>query len=38
MEGYTIQETVGQLGCVARTVDFKLRLIHSTWEKEIAHE
>jgi DNA-directed RNA polymerase specialized sigma24 family protein len=38
MEGYTIDETAAKLGCVSRTVDRKLRLIGSTWEKEIAHE
>jgi DNA-directed RNA polymerase specialized sigma24 family protein len=36
MEGYTIDEIAAKLGCVARTVDRKLRLIRSTWEKEIA--
>src|SRR5262249_23085492 len=36
MDGYTIDEIAAKLGCVARTVDRKLRLIRSTWEKEIA--
>jgi DNA-directed RNA polymerase specialized sigma24 family protein len=36
MEGYTIDEIAAKLGCVARTVDRKLRLIRRTWEKEIA--
>jgi DNA-directed RNA polymerase specialized sigma24 family protein len=36
MEGYTIDEIAARLGCVARTVDRKLRLIRSTWGKEIA--
>jgi DNA-directed RNA polymerase specialized sigma24 family protein len=36
MEGYTIDEIAGKLGCVARTVERKLRLIRSTWEKEMA--
>jgi DNA-directed RNA polymerase specialized sigma24 family protein len=38
MEGYTINEIAAKLGCVSRTADRKLRLIRSTWEKEIAHE
>jgi DNA-directed RNA polymerase specialized sigma24 family protein len=38
MEGYTIDEIAAKLGCVGRTVDRKLRLIRSTWEKEIAQE
>jgi DNA-directed RNA polymerase specialized sigma24 family protein len=36
MEGYTIDEIAAKLGCVARTVDRKLRLIRRTWEKELA--
>jgi DNA-directed RNA polymerase specialized sigma24 family protein len=38
LEGYTIEEIAAKLGCVARTVDRRLRLIRSTWEKESAHE
>jgi DNA-directed RNA polymerase specialized sigma24 family protein len=38
MEGYTIEEIADKLGCVPRTVDRRLRLIRSAWEKEIAHE
>jgi DNA-directed RNA polymerase specialized sigma24 family protein len=38
MEGYTIEEIAAQLGCVARTVDRRLRLIRTIWGKESAHE
>jgi DNA-directed RNA polymerase specialized sigma24 family protein len=38
MEGYTIEEIADKLGCVPRTVDRRLRLIRTAWEKEIAHE
>jgi DNA-directed RNA polymerase specialized sigma24 family protein len=36
MEGYTVEEIAAKLGCVPRTVDRRLRLIRSTWEKEAA--
>jgi DNA-directed RNA polymerase specialized sigma24 family protein len=34
MEGYTVEEIAGRLGCVARSVKRKLQLIRSIWEKE----
>jgi RNA polymerase sigma factor (sigma-70 family) len=34
MEGYTTEEIAGQLNCAPRTVERKLRLIRSLWEKE----
>lgn len=34
MEGYTTEEIAGQLDCVPRTVERKLRLIRHLWEKE----
>ena len=34
MEGYTLEEIADRLGCVARTVKRKLKLIRSIWEKE----
>jgi DNA-directed RNA polymerase specialized sigma24 family protein len=36
MEGYTIEEIAGQLGCVSRTVDRRLRLIRDIWERDIG--
>jgi DNA-directed RNA polymerase specialized sigma24 family protein len=35
MEGYTIQEIADKMGCAARTVDRKLRLIRHLWEQEV---
>lgn len=34
MEGYTTEEIAGQLNCAPRTVERKLRLIRSLWDKE----
>lgn len=34
MEGYTIEEIAGRLGCVPRSVHRKLELIREIWEKE----
>ena len=34
MEGYTTEEIAGQLKCAPRSVERKLRLIRSLWEKE----
>ena len=34
MEGYTTEEIAGQLSCAPRTVERKLRMIRSLWEKE----
>jgi DNA-directed RNA polymerase specialized sigma24 family protein len=34
MEGYTTEEIAGWLNCAQRTVNRKLRLIRSLWEKE----
>jgi DNA-directed RNA polymerase specialized sigma24 family protein len=34
MEGYTNEDIAGKLGCVARTVERKLRLIRDIWEVE----
>lgn len=36
LEGYTIEEIAAKLGCVPRTVDRRLRLIRSIWEKEMT--
>jgi RNA polymerase sigma factor (sigma-70 family) len=36
MEGYSSQEIAAQLGCSLRTVERRLRLIRSIWEKEGA--
>ncbi|HKI37120.1 MAG TPA: ECF-type sigma factor [Gemmataceae bacterium] len=36
MEGYSVEEIAARLGCVARTVKRKLRVIRDTWEKELA--
>jgi DNA-directed RNA polymerase specialized sigma24 family protein len=36
MEGYTVEEIAGRLGCVARSVKRKLQLIRSIWEKEVG--
>lgn len=36
MEGYTNEEIAAQLKCAPRTVERKLRLIRSHWEKEFA--
>src|SRR5262249_42016110 len=33
MEGFSVDEIAAKLGCVARTVKRKLRLIRSIWEK-----
>jgi DNA-directed RNA polymerase specialized sigma24 family protein len=35
MEGYTVEEIAGRLGCVPRSVKRKLQLIRSIWEKEL---
>jgi DNA-directed RNA polymerase specialized sigma24 family protein len=34
MEGYSNEEVASQLGCTPRTVERKLQLIRSLWEKE----
>jgi DNA-directed RNA polymerase specialized sigma24 family protein len=36
MEGYTNEEIAGRLGCVARSVERKLRLIRKIWSKEMT--
>lgn len=36
MEGYTTEEIAGQQECAPRTVERKLRLVRSLWEKELA--
>ena len=36
MEGYTNAEIAERLGCVVGTVERKLRVIRTVWEKEIA--
>ncbi|HLN26367.1 MAG TPA: ECF-type sigma factor [Gemmataceae bacterium] len=36
MESYTTEEIAGQLNCAPRTVERKLRLIRSLWEKECS--
>jgi DNA-directed RNA polymerase specialized sigma24 family protein len=35
MEGYNTDQIAARLGCVARTVERKLRMIRSRWAKEI---
>jgi DNA-directed RNA polymerase specialized sigma24 family protein len=35
MEGYTVEEIAGKLGCAARSVERKLRVIRSIWAEEI---
>jgi DNA-directed RNA polymerase specialized sigma24 family protein len=35
MEGYTVEEIAGRLGCVPRSVKRKLRLIRDIWEGEV---
>jgi DNA-directed RNA polymerase specialized sigma24 family protein len=37
MEGYTVEEMAGRLGCVPRTIERKLRVIRRLWEDEIDH-
>jgi DNA-directed RNA polymerase specialized sigma24 family protein len=34
LEGYTNEEIAGRLGCVARTVERRLRVIRSLWDPE----
>jgi DNA-directed RNA polymerase specialized sigma24 family protein len=34
MEGYSVDEVAGRLGCAPRSVKRKLALIRSVWEKE----
>ena len=36
MEGYTVEEIAGRLGCAPRSVKRKLALIRTIWEKETA--
>jgi DNA-directed RNA polymerase specialized sigma24 family protein len=36
LEGYTIEEIAARLGCVARSVKRRLRLIRTIWERELA--
>jgi RNA polymerase sigma factor (sigma-70 family) len=36
MEGYTVEEVAGRLGCAPRSVKRKLALIRTIWEKETA--
>jgi DNA-directed RNA polymerase specialized sigma24 family protein len=38
MEGYSVEEIAGQLGCVPRSVKRKLRLIRTIWEEESPRE
>jgi DNA-directed RNA polymerase specialized sigma24 family protein len=38
LEGYTNQEIAGKLGCVAGTVERKLRVIRSIWDREGSDE
>jgi DNA-directed RNA polymerase specialized sigma24 family protein len=35
MEGYTVEEIAGRLGCVPRSVKRKLRVIRGLWESEV---
>jgi DNA-directed RNA polymerase specialized sigma24 family protein len=34
MEGYSVEEIAGRLGCVPRTVERRLRVIRGRWEQE----
>jgi DNA-directed RNA polymerase specialized sigma24 family protein len=36
MEGYTVEEIAAWLGCAARSVKRRLRLIRSIWERELV--
>ncbi len=36
MEGHTNREIADRLGCVVETVERRLRLIRSLWQREIA--
>jgi RNA polymerase sigma factor (sigma-70 family) len=36
MEGYTVEEIAGRLGCAPRSVKRKLALIRTIWEKEMT--
>ena len=36
MEGYTNAEVAAKLGCVVETVERRLRLIRSVWQKELG--
>jgi DNA-directed RNA polymerase specialized sigma24 family protein len=36
LEGYTVEEIAARLGCVARGVKRRLRLIRSIWERELV--
>ena len=36
LEVYTAEEIAARLGCVARSVKRRLRLIRSIWERELA--
>lgn len=36
LEGYTNAEIAGELGCLVRTVERRLRLIRNTWTREFA--
>jgi DNA-directed RNA polymerase specialized sigma24 family protein len=36
MEGYTNAEVAEKLGCVVETVERRLRLIRSVWQKELG--
>jgi DNA-directed RNA polymerase specialized sigma24 family protein len=38
MEGYTVEEIAGRLGCVSRSVKRKLQLIRGIWEKERGND
>jgi DNA-directed RNA polymerase specialized sigma24 family protein len=36
LEGYTVEEIAARLGCVARSVKRRLRLIRNIWERELV--
>ena len=38
MEGYSVDELAGRVGCAPRSVKRKLQLIRSIWEREAGHE
>ena len=36
MEGYSVEEIAGRMGCVARTIKRKLQVIRNIWKKELG--
>jgi RNA polymerase sigma factor (sigma-70 family) len=38
MEGYSVEEVAGKIGCAPRSVKRKLRLIREIWEEEVGDD